>query len=83
MIFHLQPEAKVTGRITDEAGHPLEGVEASVGLIEPLGSELFDFTPVAEFLDLRHCRLTPRAKTNAQGQLTLGGLPPERRLAPT
>ncbi len=80
MIFQLQPEAKITGRVTDERGQPLEGVEVSVAMISALGSDLLDLTPTAEFLDLRESRLGPRAKTGADGRVALGGLPPQRRL---
>jgi len=80
MSFRMQPEAKITGRITDEKGRPIEGAEVSVRFIQPLGSELFDFTPMAEFLELTRSTIAPPGKTDADGRVTLAGLPPERRL---
>ena len=80
IVFQLQPEAKITGQVLDGKGRPLEGVDVSAALISLLGSELFDFTPTPEFLDLHQSWLAPQAKTGADGRVTLGGLPPQRRL---
>ena len=71
-MFQLQPEAKITGQVLDGKGRPLEGVDVSAALISSLGSELFDFTPTPEFLDLHQSWLAPQAKTGATRQRHLG-----------
>jgi len=77
----LRPEATITGRIVSEAGKPVPGADVSVIFIDRLGSEhVLGRYDDPERLDLQASRLAPRGKTDRDGNVTLGGLPPDVRL---
>ena len=78
----LAAEAKITGKITDQAGRPVVGAEASVHDISPLDVD-WPCSAYADpgVLDLQRSRLAPGAKTDAEGKLTIGGLPRDVRVS--
>ena len=68
LLVRLQPEAKISGRVTDEAGRPLEGAEVAVSLISRLDSQLMDRSTDTESLSFNGSRLAPHATTDAEGR---------------
>ena len=77
MTFTLAPEAKITGQVTDQQGRPVRNAEVKVFSIGSLGvSEPNRHDP--ETLDLAFVsRLAPIARTDADGKVSLAGLPPD------
>ena len=76
----LAPEAKITGRVIDQQGRPIQGAEVKAyGLCSLTGDWHPQFTD-PETLDLGCSRLAPAAKTDADGKLTIAGLPRGLRL---
>lgn len=43
VVIKLAPMGKVSGRLLDGDGHPLDGVEVSINPLDPSGSELYRF----------------------------------------
>ena len=66
--------------MTDAAGQPIEGANVTVSLIARLNSQLMDRSHDPESLNFNGSRLAPHATTDAEGRVTLGGLPGDRRL---
>jgi protocatechuate 3,4-dioxygenase beta subunit len=75
MTIRLAPEAKVMGRVTDSKGRPIQGAEARVYSLNALGSETHPPFSDPSKLDLALSRLAPVAKTDADGRVTIDGLP--------
>ncbi|MCX7424273.1 MAG: carboxypeptidase regulatory-like domain-containing protein, partial [Planctomycetia bacterium] len=77
----LAPEATITGRVTDRQGKPIPGADVSVFAIDPPGSDWPCHAYAdPDMLDLQRSRLSPAAKTDAEGKVTIGGLPRDARL---
>ena len=78
----LCAEAVITGQVTDRQGRSIQDAELRVYTIDPLGAVS---TSIAfadpEKLDLHKSRLAPVAKTDANGKVTISGLPHDERIA--
>ena len=75
IALKLSREAKITGKIVDENGRPVEGIEVKVVDIAALNSELRGNFQSADRLDLFCSQLDPRTLTDAQGNGAIAGLP--------
>ena len=71
----LTPEAKITGRVTDKQGRPVREAEVKVVSISSLAGESHPRSNDPETLGLAWSRLAPVAKTDADGRVTIAGLP--------
>ncbi|MEE8450488.1 MAG: hypothetical protein V3R99_01200, partial [Thermoguttaceae bacterium] len=79
MIFTLQPEATVTGRLVDSKGSPIAGAEIKVTGFAALGSPIRG-SRTEERLNLWYSRLGPKVQTQADGRFIVDGLPPQMRV---
>jgi len=73
----LAPEAKITGQVKDKQGRPIQNAEVRAISISSLTSESHPPFTDPETLDLAFSRLAPIAKTDADGKVTVAGLPRE------
>lgn len=80
--FQLKPETRITGKVTNEKGQPVVGAEVKVNSIEPLvrDKERLQLSEPGYF-DLYESQLAPIAKTDANGQVSIGGLPRDVRVS--
>lgn len=77
----LTPEATVSGRVTDQQGHPVQNALVSLHSIDPLDSDW----PCTAYSDpgsliVQQSQLMPASKTDADGRVTFTGLPRDARL---
>ena len=73
----LAPEAKITGQVKDKQGRPIQNAEVRAISISSLTGDLFSPRADPETLDLQFSHLAPAAKTDADGKVTVAGLPRE------
>jgi beta-lactamase regulating signal transducer with metallopeptidase domain/protocatechuate 3,4-dioxygenase beta subunit len=71
----LAAGATIRGRITDPQGRPVANAKATVLGISALGSDWHPPFDDPETLDLQLSRLCPTAKSDAEGQVIIDGLP--------
>ena len=81
LTIALTPEAQIRGQVIDRQKRPIQSAEVRVESIEPPGTDPLR-GPCADpgMLDLQRSRLAPVAKTDADGKVTIDGLPPDVRL---
>ena len=81
LTVQLPPEATIRGHVVNKAGEPIPRANVRVFFVNQLGSEYYlgDFNAPGR-LDLQRSRLAPNGTTDAEGNVTIGGLPPEVRL---
>jgi beta-lactamase regulating signal transducer with metallopeptidase domain/uncharacterized GH25 family protein len=78
----LEPATRISGQVTDEQGKPVADADVRVSQITPLDCD----HPCHAYadptvLDLAWSRLTPAGKTDANGKVTMEGLPGKKRLS--
>jgi beta-lactamase regulating signal transducer with metallopeptidase domain/protocatechuate 3,4-dioxygenase beta subunit len=81
LTIALRPEARISGRVTDQQGQPIEGAKVRVNSINSLASGWGQISDSPESFDLQLSRLAPAAKTDADGKVTVLGLPSNVRLS--
>ena len=75
----LVPESRVSGSIVDKQGQPIEGALVKVMAVEPLDLERMPWLR-KELLSLYLSQLAPTAKSDADGRVSIDGLPPDKRI---
>lgn len=78
--IRLSAAERISGRVSDAQGKPLGGAEAIVSMITSLDADTYSSLDDPETFDLQDSRLRPRAKTDADGRVTIEGLPRNARL---
>jgi beta-lactamase regulating signal transducer with metallopeptidase domain/protocatechuate 3,4-dioxygenase beta subunit len=73
--FRLSEAAKISGRITDAQGHPVRDAVVKVHAIYALAAESYPPIEDPETFDLQLSRLRPAGEGDANGDVTIGGLP--------
>ena len=82
LTITLAPEAKVTGRVTDQHGKPIPNATVTLNSIDPLAAiGHAPRMPIPATLILTASRLAPAAKTDADGRVTFACLPRDARLS--
>jgi len=79
MTLTMPPEARLTGRIVDDQGEPVAGIEVKVGHLTDLGSDVREGLESPGRINLWVSRLAPKVSSDANGRFTIGGLPPDKR----
>jgi beta-lactamase regulating signal transducer with metallopeptidase domain/protocatechuate 3,4-dioxygenase beta subunit len=76
LTINLAPEAKLSGRVIDQHGEPVQNAEVRISGIQPLGSDAHCSAYAApDVLDLQQSRLMHVFRTDTDGQVTIEGLP--------
>ncbi|MGA2253891.1 MAG: M56 family metallopeptidase [Thermoguttaceae bacterium] len=77
----LPTQATISGQVVDKSGKPVSSANVKVFFIDQLGSEYYlgDFNAPGR-LDLQRSRLAPGGTTDAEGNVTISGLPEDVRL---
>ena len=81
MTITLVADQEITGQVTDQQGMPVPDAKVEVFGIAPVGSGP-DCSAYAdpEVLDLQWSRMTPEAKTDAEGNVSLRGVPKNKQV---
>ena len=81
VTVQLPPATTISGHIVDQAGKPVPHADVRVDFIDQLRSphRLGDYTNPGR-LELERSRLAPAGMSDAEGNVTIGGLPPNVRL---